>query len=353
MGASVVEGRGGMGWAPLAAALVLAACRGGGEAPVVGRLLPPPPPPEAWAGLVGEYANGADTLSLLENEGKLHLLFWTGPGRPGRPEALEEGGGGRFVRSGAKGVDTLWIEEGEGVGVRAIRLEGRRWVRIFLGEPQGGTFRIVPRRPLEELRAEALASTPPVEEGDFLPSDLVELTALDPALRLDIRYAGTDNFLGAALYSSPRAFLQRPAAEALVRAHEWLKTQGYGLVIFDGYRPWYVTKMFWEATPPHLRDFVADPAQGSRHNRGCAVDLTLVDLATGEVVEMPGGYDEMSPRSHVDYPGGTARQRWFRDLLRRAMEAQGFQVYPAEWWHFDYRDWRRYRIENRTFEELG
>ena len=103
-------------------------------------------------------------------------------------------------------------------------------------------------------------------------------------------------------------------------------------------------------TPQKLRHFVADPAQGSRHNRGCAVDLTLYDLRTGQPVEMPGGYDEFSHRSSPDYPGGTTRQRWHRDLLRRVMEAEGFTVYPQEWWHFDYRDWRSYRIGNQPFE---
>jgi len=111
--------------------------------------------------------------------------------------------------------------------------------------------------------------------------------------------------------------------------------------------------MFWDATPPDLHAFTADPSQGSRHNRGCAVDLTLYELATGEVVEMPSGYDEFSPRAFADYPGGTSRQRWLRALLREAMEAQGFSVFPAEWWHFDYQDWRRYPIGNLRFEELG
>lgn len=115
---------------------------------------------------------------------------------------------------------------------------------------------------------------------------------------------------------------------------------------------WYVTKMFWEGTPPAKRIFVANPEQGSRHNRGCAVDLTLYDLKTGEPIRMTGGYDEMSERSYPFYPGGTARERWHRDLLRRAMEAEGFTVYEEEWWHFDYKDWKQYPIMNLTFEQL-
>ncbi len=153
-------------------------------------------------------------------------------------------------------------------------------------------------------------------------------------------------------YKQPRAFMQRPAAEAVVRANQKLKTRGLGLLIHDAYRPWFVTKMFWDATPAELKDFVANPANGSRHNRGCAVDLTLYDLETGQPIQMVAGYDEFSARSFPLYPGGTSRQRWYRDLLRRTMEAEGFTIYEYEWWHFDYQDWKQYRIGNLTFEQI-
>ncbi|MEP7384620.1 MAG: M15 family metallopeptidase, partial [Gemmatimonadota bacterium] len=182
---------------------------------------------------------------------------------------------------------------------------------------------------------------------------LVELTSLDSTVHLDVRYATDRNFLSVPVYTQARAFLQRPAAEALVRAQHRLAALGYGLLIHDGYRPWYVTKMFWDGTPVDKHQFVADPASGSRHNRGAAVDLTMYDLRTGEPVVTTGGYDEMSDRSYPDYPGGTSRQRALREILRAAMEAEGFHVYDAEWWHFDYKDWRRYRIGNQRFEDLG
>jgi D-alanyl-D-alanine dipeptidase len=146
--------------------------------------------------------------------------------------------------------------------------------------------------------------------------------------------------------------MQRPAAEALARAHRKLEAEGYGLLIHDAYRPWYVTKMFWDATPEDKHIFVADPATGSRHNRGCAVDLTLYDRKTGVPLTMTGGYDEMSDRSFAFYPGGTSLQRWQRDLLRRALEEQGFAVYEWEWWHFDYKDWEKYGVSNARFEEI-
>ena len=140
--------------------------------------------------------------------------------------------------------------------------------------------------------------------------------------------------------------------EALLRAHQALGRVGLGLLIHDAYRPWYVTKMFWDATPDSAKIFVADPSQGSRHNRGAAVDLTVYDRRTGREIEMVSGYDEFSYRAYPDYPGGTSRQRYDRELLRRAMEAEGFRVYEAEWWHFDYQDWRLYPIGNQTFDKI-
>jgi D-alanyl-D-alanine dipeptidase len=132
-----------------------------------------------------------------------------------------------------------------------------------------------------------------------------------------------------------------------------LKPLGYGLLIYDGYRPWYVTKLFWDATPPEQHVFVAPPDKGSRHNRGCAVDLGLYDLATGKPVAMPSGYDEMTERAYADYPGGTEDERKARGILRQAMEKEGFTVYKEEWWHFDYRDWPHYPIGDVRFEDLG
>ncbi|HKD54048.1 MAG TPA: M15 family metallopeptidase [Steroidobacteraceae bacterium] len=207
-------------------------------------------------------------------------------------------------------------------------------------------------RPIAQLLPIALAATPPPESGDFRPADLVELTVLDPTIKLDIRYATTRNFLGTPLYSQARAFMQRPAAEALVRVQRSLAAEGYGLLVHDAYRPWYVTKIFWDAMPAELHKFVADPAEGSRHNRGCAVDLTLYELSTGRAVSMPSVYDEATERAYANYTGGTAEQRRLRDLLRRHMEAEGFTVYEFEWWHFDYRDWRSYVIQNVRFEDI-
>ena len=205
---------------------------------------------------------------------------------------------------------------------------------------------------MEELRGEALDAKPPEESGEFRDSELVEITEVEPGVELDVRYATTNNFMSSIFYNEPKAFLQRPAAQAVGRAHRELSQYGFGLLIHDAYRPWYVTKMFWDATPVEQRFFVANPANGSRHNRGAAVDLTLYELSNGTPVEMVGSYDEFSPRSYPDYPGGTSRQRWLRERLRRAMEKQGFTVYEGEWWHFDHESWREYGIQNEVFSQI-
>lgn len=197
------------------------------------------------------------------------------------------------------------------------------------------------------------AVKPPAGRGPYHKSDLVELVTLDPTIKLDIRYATANNFTGMAVYPEARAFLQRPAAKALLTAHQWLKERGYGLLIHDAYRPWAITKKFWDITPPEKRMFVANPATGSVHNRGCAVDLSLYDLKTGEAVDMPSGYDEMTERAFITYPGGTAEQRARRDLLRKAMEREGyFFVYPEEWWHYDFKDFREYAIQDIPFSAI-
>ena len=193
---------------------------------------------------------------------------------------------------------------------------------------------------------------PPREAGPFRTADLVEIVKLDPSIRLDIRYATANNLAGRAVYQEARAFLQRPAAEAVVRAHRALREHGYGLLLFDGYRPWRVTKLFWDVTPAEKREFVADPSKGSKHNRGCAIDLSMFDLRTGREVEMPSAYDEMTARAYPDYSGGQPEARLRRDLLRRVMEAEGFTVEPNEWWHFNYKDWREYPILDIAFSEV-
>lgn len=185
------------------------------------------------------------------------------------------------------------------------------------------------------------------------PGELVELVSLDPSIRLDIRYASANNFTGRQLYNQPRAFLVRPAAEALLRAHRAARAQGFGLTIFDAYRPWRVTKALWDATPMGpKKNYVANPKKGSKHNRGCAVDLTLHSLATGRETAMPSGYDEFTERAHRTFADAPAAALVNRNLLQQLMEAHGFHGASNEWWHFDYHGWQDYPILDVPFEQL-
>ncbi|MEM7203214.1 MAG: serine hydrolase [Planctomycetota bacterium] len=310
----------------------------------------PPAPPDAWRGLIGEYGWDHNVLYVLEKDGELRLLIeWLAE------YPLWRGASADRFRLGARGFyhgERVVFERNTATGAAvAVTVGGVRFPRRAL-PGDNGRFRVLPLRTPAELRERAAAARPPVEAGPHRRPDLVELTE-DDGLRFDIRYASTNNFLGMQFYPRSTAFLQRPAAEALERVRQRLAPEGLGLLIFDAYRPWFVTKMFWDATPQELRQFVADPSAGSRHNRGCAVDLTLFDLESGEPAEMPSGYDEFTPRAYPHYPGGTSRQRWHRERLRRAMEAEDFSVYEFEWWHFDDRDWREYAIHNSPFRAPG
>jgi D-alanyl-D-alanine dipeptidase/CubicO group peptidase (beta-lactamase class C family) len=301
----------------------------------------PAPPPTELLPLCGEYGSDHNTLIVYEDRGRLAVLIeWLVRDLP------TPIGPDRYVfPPGMYGGDPLTFERDATGAVIAATVAGARFPR----RPDSpGGFRIQLARPIAELQRAAALATPPATEPGLLPSDLVDLASLDPTLRLDLRYATADNFVGTAVYpTDAKALLQRPAATALLAVHRSLAEHGLGLCVFDAYRPWSVTHVFWHATPLVQREFVADPAIGSRHNRGCAVDLTLYDLANGEVVAMPSAFDEFTPRAYPDYPGGTSQQRWYRELLRTAMVAGGFTQNPSEWWHFDHADWQRYPIGNQ------
>ncbi len=310
---------------------------------------PPTDIPVRWQGLIGEYGWDHNTLYILEDAGQLYALiewFYYYPLKEVNENEFQFPDYGLYHGEGLK-----FSRDSNGFAKNVVAAEVK-FVRREVGTKDGETFKITPVKPIDDLRAAAMEASPPAEPGDFREADLIDVTTLDPTVKLDIRYATTNNFTGAVFYQQPKAFMQRPAAEALVRANARLKPRGLGLLIHDAYRPWHVTKMFWDATPNDMKDFVANPANGSRHNRGCAVDITLYDLTNGQAIQMVAGYDEFSPRSFPMYPGGTSRQRWYRQLLRQTMEAEGFSVYEFEWWHFDYQDWKKYRIGNVTFEEI-
>lgn len=178
---------------------------------------------------------------------------------------------------------------------------------------------------------------------------MVDVQKLNPNIRLDIRYATKDNFVKEVLYPEARCLLRKEVAEKLVRVQVKLEKKGLGLKIFDGYRPLAVQKKLWAKYP--VEGFVANPAKGSNHNRGAAVDLTLIDK-DGRELPMPSAYDEFSERAHRDYAGGTEEERRNRATLREAMESEGFTGITKEWWHFDDANAKSYPVLDLPFSSV-
>ena len=179
---------------------------------------------------------------------------------------------------------------------------------------------------------------------------LVDVERAVPGVRIDVRYATANNFMHQTLYPVAKAFLRAPAARALAQVQADLAKDNLGLKVFDGYRPYSITEKMWE--PIKNPDFVADPAKGSRHNRGAAVDLTLVDLKTGEEIAMPTPYDDFTSRARQDFNDLPANVIANRAKLREAMVRHGFEPLPTEWWHFDFGGWQRFELMDVALDQL-
>ena len=225
-------------------------------------------------------------------------------------------------------------------------------IGIYFGSNNSDdTFYIIPIKKISELREISKNSNPPILDSLDSHKKLVDLKKLDDEFQLDIRYASTNNFMRSKFYKNERAFFNMSAADRLIEAKNDLKELGYGIIIYDAYRPWFVTKMFWEGTPENLKHFVANPENGSSHNKGCAIDIGLYDIETGKSIVMISGYDEFTERAYPNYMGGSKKQRDIRDMLIQVMERNDFTVYEYEWWHFNYNGCDS-GIMNYSFEEL-
>lgn len=181
-------------------------------------------------------------------------------------------------------------------------------------------------------------------------NELIDLEKYIPGIVLDIRYATENNFTKTKIYTQPKAYLRKPAAEALKRAQEELNKIGLGFKVYDAYRPYAATKYFY--TVYHDTDFVADPRYGSIHNKGCAVDVSLVDLKTGEELQMPTPFDEFTDRARHTYNDLPQEALKNRAKLVEIMEKHGFNLLKSEWWHYNYHERSKYKLMNISFEEL-
>ena len=179
---------------------------------------------------------------------------------------------------------------------------------------------------------------------------LVEIKQYIPGIKLDIRYATSNNFMHRPMYQTARAYARLPVVMALKDVEADLKTRGLGLKIYDAYRPYAVTVKFYEMTPD--TNFVADPRKGSKHNRGCAIDLSLVNLKTGKELDMPTGFDSFSKAAAADYQSLPKNKIDDRELLKSTMQAHGFKVIATEWWHYDFNGWQHYPLLDIPFNEL-
>ncbi len=179
---------------------------------------------------------------------------------------------------------------------------------------------------------------------------LIDLEKFIPSIVFDVKYATTDNFTGKQLYPYPKAYLRYPAAVALRNVQKELNQAGLGLKVWDAYRPYAITVLMWD----YVQDprYVADPRNGSRHNRGCAVDVTLIDLETGKELPMPTEYDDFTEKAHLDFDDLPDDVLANRALLIEVMQRHGFDPLPSEWWHFDYTDWRSFDLMDVSFDDL-
>lgn len=236
--------------------------------------------------------------------------------------------------------------DADGYGI-SCRVGGHTYSRYFMGEGVGERakpFRL-PERSADEwarLRDEAVKAAEPPALAAGEQAKLVDAGKL-AGLKVDSVYATSDNLFGAPLYPTPKLYVAESLLPALAKVQEALREQGYGLVLWDAYRPWSISKLANLALPDDKKTMLEDPeTKGSAHNTGLAVDVSLYDLTTGEVVEMSSGFDEPSPRQYASYAGGTSRQRYLRNFLRETMEANGFKGIEMEWWHFEYADCEKY-----------
>lgn len=311
--------------------------------------------------LLGYYQTEGGNIIIRERGGRLELLY----GVTEKDYAFDQSnvyplekirynnytliiGNPREYRMG---LDAKFERDKQGRGVTLI-IDGKRYTRVFFLGENNNDFTVKAAKTLDELKQEALAAPMPVQDSNLLTAQLVNILSLDATIKVDMLYAKDKNFLNMKMYEEEKAFVDVEMGKALVQVQKKLADFGYGLVVWDAYRPWYVTKMFHDALPLEEKTLLESPDKGSSHNRGLSVDVSLYDLNTGEPVMMISDFDELSFRTFAKYQGGSELARWQRDLLRLFMENEGFTGVDHEWWHFDYKNFEQYRLLNTAFSEI-
>ena len=296
--------------------------------------------------ILGMYYGNGEMFLLRENNGEVELVYrfgqndYTFAGSNVYPLYKEHFDSYTINESGPLNhLDAaVRIERSrEGYGV-SCSVGGNRYSRRFFAGENGRPFRFAPVSDWQALKTAADAAVMPAQLGAGQQAQLVDLAQAVPGLKFDLRYAQADNCFGQALTDDQRAFLDADAAQALAQAQQYLKPYGYGILVWEAYRPWYVSKLAYDALPADKKSMLPAPEIGFSHNTGRSIDVSLYLLATGENAGMISGFDEPSVRQYASFAGGTTLERYRRDLLRSAMQMAGFTASETEWWHFDYGD---------------
>lgn len=296
--------------------------------------------------ILGMYYGNGEMFLLRENNGEVELVYrfgqkdYTFAGSNVYPLYKEHFDSYTINESGPLNhLDAaVRIERSrEGYGV-SCSVGGNRYSRRFFAGENGRPFSFAPANDWQALKTAADAAVMPAQLGTGQQAQLVDLAQAVPGLKFDLRYAQADNCFGQALTDDQRAFLDADAAQALAQAQQYLKPYGYGILVWEAYRPWSVSKLAYDALPADKKSMLPAPEVGFSHNTGRSIDVSLYLLATGENAGMISGFDEPSVRQYASFAGGTTLERYRRDLLRSAMQIAGFTASETEWWHFDYGD---------------
>ncbi len=296
--------------------------------------------------ILGMYYGNGEMFLLRENNGEVELVYrfgqndYTFAGSNVYPLYKEHFDSYTINESGPLNhLDAaVRIERSrEGYGV-SCSVGGNRYSRRFFAGENGRPFRFAPVSDWQALKTAADAAVMPAQLGAGQQAQLVDLAQAVPGLKFDLRYAQADNCFGQALTDDQRAFLDADAAQALAQAQQYLKPYGYGILVWEAYRPWSVSKLAYDALPADKKSMLPSPEAGFSHNTGRSIDVSLYLLANGENAGMISGFDEPSVRQYASFAGGTTLERYRRDLLRSAMQMAGFTASETEWWHFDYGD---------------
>ena len=296
--------------------------------------------------ILGMYYGNGEMFLLRENNGEVELVYrfgqkdYTFAGSNVYPLYKEHFDSYTINESGPLNhLDAaVRIERSrEGYGV-SCSVGGNRYSRRFFAGENGRPFRFAPVSDWQALKTAANAAVMPAQLGAGQQAQLVDLAQTVPGLKFDLRYAQADNCFGQVLTDDQRAFLDADAAQALAQAQQYLKPYGYGILVWEAYRPWSVSKLAYDALPADKKSMLPAPEIGFSHNTGRSIDVSLYLLATGENAGMISDFDEPSVRQYADFAGGTTLERYRRDLLRSAMQMAGFTASETEWWHFDYGD---------------